>query len=384
MATAVQVPQFGTTVEECIVTRWFTRKGSTVAAGEVIAEIETDKTTFEINAPVDGTVLETFFDEGAVVPVFTNLCVIGSDGESVEGFRPASGAPHASASARAGAHASDGPSTGSGPSRAASRDGETSPKPPDTDIREGGPAAAAAPRSWRPRARRPAADTPSSTRTLIARRMRDSLASTAQYTLHASANATGLTAMRIRAKASPRLAHVTIGDLVAYCTIHALREVPALNAEYKHDEVITHGDVHLGFACDTPRGLLVPVIRHADRLTLAELAHRAKTLAMDAVKGKISPDDLSGATFTISNLGGLGVETFTPVINPPQVAILGVGAIQLKPVRTAGGVEFIDSIGLSLTLDHQAIDGAPGARFLASVKQKIESVELIVSDAFRS
>ncbi len=362
MATAVQVPQFGTTVEECIVTRWFTRKGSTVTAGEVIAEIETDKTTFEINAPVDGTLLEMFFDEGAVVPVFTNLCVIGSDGESVEGFRPASpaGALHASASARGGSRASS---------------GETLPTRPDTHSRESGPAA---PGPWRPRARRrPAAEAASSTRTLIARRMRDSLASTAQYTLHASANATGLTALRTRAKASPQLAHVTIGDLVAYCTIHALREVPALNAEYKHDEVIIRSEVHLGFACDTPRGLLVPVIGNADRLTLAELAHRAKTLATDAVNGKISPDDLSGATFTISNLGGLGVEAFTPVINPPQVAILGVGAIQLKPVRTAGGVDFIDSIGLSLTLDHQAIDGGPGARFLAVVKDKVENVELL-------
>src|SRR5688500_11100824 len=109
MATAVPIPQFGNTVEDCIVTRWFTRKGNSVSTGEVIAEIETDKTTFEINAPVDGTVLETFFEEGAVVPVFTNLCVIGDAGENVESFRPGFVvAPPASASAREESLASSG------------------------------------------------------------------------------------------------------------------------------------------------------------------------------------------------------------------------------------------------------------------------------------
>ena len=100
-----------------------------------------------------------------------------------------------------------------------------------------------------------------------------------------------------------------------------------------------------------------------------------KELTAQAVGGTISVDDLSGATFTVSNLGGLGIESFTPLLNPPQVAILGVNAIQLRPVRRDGRIEFIDAIGLSLTLDHQVIDGAPGARFLKVVKEKIENVE---------
>src|SRR5664280_868500 len=104
---------------------------------------------------------------------------------------------------------------------------------------------------------------------------------------------------------------------------------------------------------------------------------RDRELTGQAVKGAISVDDLSGATFTVSNLGGLGIESFTPVLNPPQVAILGVNAIQLKAVRKGGMVEFIDSIGLSLTLDHQVIDGAPGARFLKVLREKIENVEQI-------
>jgi len=135
--------------------------------------------------------------------------------------------------------------------------------------------------------------------------------------------------------------------------------------------------VHLGFACDTPRGLLVPVVRDAHRMSAGELALRMKELTAQAVQGTISVDDLGGATFTISNLGNLGIESFTPLINPPQVAILGVDAIQLKPVRRNANVEFIDSIGVSLTCDHQIVDGAPGARFLKVLREKIENVETL-------
>src|SRR5262249_54812948 len=148
-------------------------------------------------------------------------------------------------------------------------------------------------------------------------------------------------------------------------------------AEYVDGKFQKHAEVHLGFACDTPRGLLVPVIRNAHKLSIAELARHAKDLAAKAVEAKISPDDLAGATFTVSNLGGLGIESFTPLLKPPQVGILGVGGIQLKPVRKEGMVAFVDSISLSLTCDHQVIDGAPGARFLQVVREKIANVESI-------
>jgi pyruvate dehydrogenase E2 component (dihydrolipoamide acetyltransferase) len=168
---------------------------------------------------------------------------------------------------------------------------------------------------------------------------------------------------------------ININDLVAFCTVQALLAVPELNAEFVDGAVHRHAEVHLGFACDTPRGLMVPVVRNAHQLSAGELSLRMKELAALAVEGKIAVDDLSGGTFTISNLGGFGIESFTPLLNPPQVAILGVNAIQLKPVRRDGRIEFIDSIGLSLTLDHQVIDGAPGARFLKVVREKIAKVE---------
>jgi pyruvate dehydrogenase E2 component (dihydrolipoamide acetyltransferase) len=117
------------------------------------------------------------------------------------------------------------------------------------------------------------------------------------------------------------------------------------------------------------------VVKECQTLTLASLSARVHELAEQAIQGKIAADDLRSATFTVSNLGNLGIEFFTPILNPPQVAILGVNAIQLKAVRKEGGVEFIDSIGLSLTCDHQAIDGAPGARFLKILVQAIEQVD---------
>ena len=183
--------------------------------------------------------------------------------------------------------------------------------------------------------------------------------------------------MRARLKGAPGLPDISINDLVTFCTIEALLEVPALNAEFVDGRIRRHSEVHIGFACDTPRGLLVPVVRNADALCLDELAVRLKELAAQAVAGSIPPDDLAGATFTISNLGGLGIEAFTPLLNPPQVAILGVGAIQLRPVRRNGQIEFLDTIGLSLTCDHQVVDGAPGARFLKTLAGHIENVQLL-------
>jgi pyruvate dehydrogenase E2 component (dihydrolipoamide acetyltransferase) len=382
MATPVEAPKLGNTVEECLVSRWAKHKGDAVAAGDVVAEIETDKATFEVTAPVGGVVLETFFDEGALVPVFTNLFVIGAAGESAEGFRPGGGESQAEAAVER-------------------------PLSVDMSVDAAGTSACATTERISPRARRFArehrvetsavngsgpggrileldlrkiydsASRMSTMRERIARRMRESLSTTAQYTMHAAADARGLLAVRARVKRSASLPDININELVTFCTIEALLEIPDLNAEFSDGRIRKHADIHVGFACDTPRGLLVPVVRDAHTLAIDELAIRMKELAARAVEGKLAPDDLSGATFTISNLGGLGIDAFTPILNPPQVAILGVGAIQLKPVRRGGQIEFIDTIGLSLTCDHQVIDGAPGARFLKVLSARIEQIESI-------
>lgn len=382
MATPVEAPKLGNTVEECLVSRWARHKGDQVAAGDVVAEIETDKATFEVTAPVDGVVLDTFFDEGALVPVFTNLFVIGAPGESAEGFRPGSrveAVVEAVVEAPVRVERSIDPA---GTSASATR---ISPrarrfardqKVEINGVHGSGPGGRILEQDLRKLY--DSASRMSTMRDRIARRMRESLATTAQYTMHASADARGLLAVRARVKRSTSLPDININELVTFCTIEALLEVPDLNAEFSDGRIRKHADIHVGFACDTPRGLLVPVVRDAHTLAIDELALRMKDLAARAVEGKLSPDDLSGATFTISNLGGLGIDAFTPILNPPQVAILGVGAIQLKPVRRGGQIEFIDTIGLSLTCDHQVIDGAPGARFLKVLAAQIEKAESVL------
>ena len=163
---------------------------------------------------------------------------------------------------------------------------------------------------------------------------------------------------------------------MTFCAIRALADCPDLNAEYVDGRMVRHADVHLAFAVDTPRGLLAPVVRGAQRLSIVQLAQAMKRLSGSAISGTIAPDDLSGGTFTVSNLGHLGIESFTPIINAPQVAILGVGALQPKPVRRDGLATVVDVLGLSLTCDHQAVDGAPGARFLQILRARIERLEL--------
>jgi pyruvate dehydrogenase E2 component (dihydrolipoamide acetyltransferase) len=427
MAVAVEIPKLGNTVEECLIGKWLKDEGQTVAAGEPVVEIETDKTSFEVEAPIDGTLLARFFNKGALFPVFTKLFVIGNPGESVEEFRPQAEGARAGSDAvgtetspAQGTHAAgqpvaraaaDAPSSsapwsprarrfadehnfhpqavaGSGPGgRVLENDlralYHASPRVSDAagqGVRNG----AFAPREGSglggmvlaadlgaPESRI------SGVREKIARRLRESLAGTAQYTLNTSADARGLLLLRVRIKASTSAPEININDLMTYCTVQALLEAPHLNVLFVDGTIRQGHGVHIGFACDTPRGLLVPVVHDAQALSAAALAARIKQLSTQAVEGAISADDLSGGTFTISNLGGLGIESFTPVLNPPQVAILGVNAIQLKAVRKAGMVEFIDSIGLSLTLDHQVIDGAPGARFLKILREKIENVEQI-------
>ena len=218
-------------------------------------------------------------------------------------------------------------------------------------------------------------------RKVIAERMLASVQSTAQLTLHASADARAVQNFRARLKASPAelgLTGITINDLLLLAVARTLPRFPAINALFMGDAVHRHKSVHLGIAVDTPKGLLVPVIRHAEQLTLKALSAEAKRLANAAIEGKAKVDELNGGTFTVTNLGNFGIEQFTPVLNLPQVAILGVGNITLKPVPGSSGVEFVPALGLSLTINHQVVDGAPAARFLQALSQALATVDLLV------
>ncbi len=442
MATPVVMPQQGNTVESCIIVAWKKQAGETVAQGEVLCEVETDKALVEVESPASGTLLAVFFDEGAEVPVMTTIAAIGEPGENVDDLRPAGGAapavqppptepaaPPPEPEPPAAVPAGDGESrlkisprartlarqkavaphtlTGSGPGgRIIERDVlaalEARPRmtPLARSMVDSGAYVAPA-RGSGPGGRVTAADltpvapeTPAAPaaevevipvrgiRRLIADRMLESLQTTAQLTLNTSADARAVQDYRRRLKTSPEamgLQNITINDLILFAVSRVLPQYPDLNALFTGEEIHRYRAVHLGMAVDTPRGLMVPVIRHADQLSLKALAQESKRLAAACLENKISPDDLQGGTFTVTNLGSLGIESFTPVLNPPQVAILGVGSIQLKPVQGEDGVQFIPHLGLSLTINHQVVDGAPAARFLQALSQALARFDLLLA-----
>jgi pyruvate dehydrogenase E2 component (dihydrolipoamide acetyltransferase) len=201
-------------------------------------------------------------------------------------------------------------------------------------------------------------------------------------THHSSADARAVLAYRKKCKAAPGEAGVSgisINDAVLYVTVKTLAEFPELNAHWGGDRIVQFGNVHLGLAVDTPRGLIVPVIRYANLMNLKQLSAEAKRLARDCIEGNVDPDTLIGGTFTVSTLGALGIEAFTPVLNTPEVGILGVCNIRPKAVMAGDEVEFIPHMGLSLTFDHRAVDGAPAARFLASLGRKLADFELTLA-----
>ncbi len=227
-------------------------------------------------------------------------------------------------------------------------------------------------------------------RKIIARAMHESLATMAQLTLHSSYDASDVMALRARLKAAGAkglgaeqgfaLAEAvpTFNDIILYAVSRVLSRHPVCNAHYDDEKTTYFRPVHLGVAVDTPRGLMVPTLFHADSLTLAEISTQVRALAAASLEGTINPDLLQGATFTVTNLGTLGVEAFTPVINPPQTCILGVNTITTRVRDEAGQAVPYPSMGLSLTFDHRAVDGAPAARLLKDLVQVLEQFSLFL------
>ena len=219
-------------------------------------------------------------------------------------------------------------------------------------------------------------------RKVISQRMHDSLSSTAQLTLNTSADATALMALRKRFKNSPEemgLTKVTINDLVLFAVSRSLTRYPEINQHFLGDKMVQFENVHLGLAVDTPKGLMVPVVKFADLLSLKGISGETKRLAGACQEGKAGPEDLSGGTFTVTNLGSMGIESFTPVLNAPEAGILGVCTITKTAAEVNGEIRLQPRIGLSLTFDHRALDGAPAAKFLKDVVTTIENIDLALA-----
>ncbi len=437
MAEQVILPRQGQSVETCLILKWKKNEGDPVQEGEILVEVETDKAAFEIESTATGTLLKILHQEGEDVPVLAPLAVIGAPGEDISAAleQEAGEAPVASqgpAAPEAGIAASPGPGTavaavgavssnrtgkiavsprarrmiagsgltpegvlsalpegrGSGPrGRIVEQDvkrvlAETGPvvRPTAEIVAE---ATAAAPSPAATDFPGPVNEIPATgIRKLIAQRMLESLQSSAQYTLHASAQAEALLAFRTKLKNSSQelgLRDITISDLVNFTVTRVLLRYPALNSHFTGEKSLQFERVHLAEAVDTPRGLMVPVIRNASLLSLKQLAGEAARLRRACLEQTVSPDELGGGTFTVSNLGTFGIEGFTPVLNPPQVAILGLGSIQLKPEQDGEQVRFRRYLGLSLTANHQAVDGAPAAQFLRELIVALESFELLLA-----
>ncbi len=443
MATLVIMPRQGQSVESCVITEWKKKKGDNVAVKDVLFSYETDKSSFDEESAAEGILLEVFAEEGDDVPCLNPVCIIGAAGEDIsalvaeakkqlgeegaaESGAAQSGAAEEIQSGEKDQNAKETPSAAASeiPAAAAkSEDGfmRISPRArhlaekTDADLSKAVPtgpmgriierdinslldkgltnAAAAkeepagaenaAPVSAAPVAEYEDVKLPN-IRRVIAKSMHASLSNMAQLTLNATFDASEIMSYRASLKANGEklgMNNITLNDMVLFAVAKTLLGHRDLNANYLDDKDIMRyfSHVNLGVAVDTPRGLLVPTVFCADTLSLNELAARTKSVIKDAQAGTINPDLLRGASFTVTNLGSLGVESFTPVINPPQTGILGVDTITRRVKLVDGKDVFYNAMGLSLTFDHRALDGAPAAKFLKELCANLENFNLLLA-----
>ncbi len=434
MANAIIMPRQGQSVESCIFTEWYKQAGDTIQKGDILFAYETDKASFEQEAEEDGVLLATFCEAGDEIPVLQNIGVIGKEGEDISTFQEGNSSTEdedvqtevveekseqadvkvvlkesvegekikISPRAKKMAEAEVVPFQkleGSGPEgRIIVRDIEaylasvpkTTPLAKEVIKAEGlatpeqgsglGGTVKAADLSTNPVY---ASDFEikklPNIRKLIAKAMHASLQNSAQLTHHLGADARRLLELRKQVKATEGAPNITINDMVCFAVIKALKQFPDANAHFLGDSVKYFNKVHLGLAVDTDRGLMVPAIKNADDLSISGLSSQFKEVAESCRQGSVDPELLSSeaASFTVSNLGNYGVEMFTPVINLPQVAILGVNTIVPRPADLGGGAYgFVPYMGLSLTYDHQALDGGLATRFLKQIAIEIENLTI--------
>ncbi|MGH2460223.1 MAG: dihydrolipoamide acetyltransferase family protein [Chloroflexota bacterium] len=396
MAKEIVMPSLGMFTAEGTLSAWLRTQGARVEAGEPVAEVTTEKTAQELVAPVAG-IIHQVATVGASLPIQGLIGYILAEGE-----RPPMTLANAPATP-AVSSAAPPPSTAPRPGPA----GEIRASPiarrlaaehridlsqvvgsgPDGRIVEAdvlvavarrgaadGPAPSPAPSVAQRRIRERIPLT--GVRRTIAERLRSSLATGAPVTLTREVDAEALVAAR--GQLGERLgAPIPYDALFVKLLATALRERPALNATIENDEIIVLDDIHVGFAVALPSGLIVPVVRDADRRSLAEIAATVRDLSGQARASHLTADDVSGGTVTITNLGASGVDGFTPIINPPQSAILGVGRILARPVVRDGGLVVGQTCVLSLTFDHRVVDGVPAAQLLDGVAKLMNDREFL-------
>lgn len=397
MPLEITVPRLGWSMEEAIFSLWLKKDGETVAPGDPLFTLESDKATQDVEA-IDAGILRLTPDSpqtGDTVKAGQRIAFLLAPGESLDSPQPTPAA----------AQSPSGPSTRTDPTTPAIIPVSSAPEPGASMAVGTTISAAISPRArrlagelgidWtqatptgstgRIRERdirvlaaasqaKPTSSAPASLRQRIAQRLVASLRESAPVTLFTTVDATALVALRSRFKseaAASQLPPPTITDLLLQLTARALKEHPALNVRWESAGPVACEGVHIGLAVDTDAGLLVPVIHHTDRLSLTEIARRTRDLAGHARQRTLTPDQLRGGTFTLTNLGTFGIDHFTPILNPPECGILGVGRIHRRPAVVGDALVPQDQLSLSLTFDHRALDGAPAARFLQTLSHLI-------------
>jgi len=418
----IQMPKLSDTMTEGTLVSWKKKKGDKVSAGEVIAEIETDKATMEWESPEDGTLGEIYVEEGGKVNVGDKIAFIGGEGEeapkkeekpkaepkekpaksekkAVEaGVSPAQEQPgrlppqttdeeaRVKASPVARRVAAElgvdlGSVKGTGP------DGRVT----ETDVRAAAKSKGGAPQKA-PAAAKPSAQSIkagegariqlSGMRKIIAQRLVESLGPVPHFYLTIEINAAPLMAAREELKSAGEgadTAKITVNDFVLKAAVQAAVKVPRVNASFDGDAIVQYADVDLGIAVAIEDGLLTPVIRAAQNKSLREISELVKDLANRARNKRMKPEEFQGGTFTVSNLGGMGIDSFSAVINPPQGFILAVGKVTKVPtIDDCDQIVVGHRMSITMSCDHRVIDGALGAEYLKELRHLLENPALLL------
>lgn len=422
MSTVIEMPKLSDTMSVGTVVKWYKSVGETVANGDILAEIETDKATMELENFDDGVLLKLLASEGDEVEIGKPLAVIGEDGEDVSGFEVTPQEPPAQ---QVSTQATKEPADDSVPSDQETV--EVAPPEVTTESSHTGrifasPLAKKIARERNidlsviqgsgPNGRiikkdvvslsEPSPPKPSSTeittakthtsesrvgrsvpvskmRSVIARRLLESKNTIPHFYLQKEINSEpiGLARKAINetlSQDSSALSKVSINDLILLACAKTILRVPEINSSWSESEITYHGNVHLAFGVAVDDGLVTPVIRNAETLDLRSISESAKSLITKSRSKKLTPDEMSGSTFTVTNLGMFGIDFFSGIINPPNAAILSVGASIAKPIVDKNGtVRPGETMTLGLSCDHRLVDGAIGAKFLASLGSLLEN-----------
>jgi pyruvate dehydrogenase E2 component (dihydrolipoamide acetyltransferase) len=409
MPVEIIMPKMGMSMEEGTVVEWLKKKGDPVKKGDSVVVISSEKIEKEIEAPEDGVLLEILVQQDETVPVGKAIGYIAKKNEKVERNQSTttmqqvnqesaasvetlkrmemiSRKPRVSPAARklakeAGIDLNS--IKGSGPKGRITRaDIQKAIKEKYSDAElQINKQQDIAPVEQKQIKQNPLNQSEvtvkpiTGMRKLIASRMFTSLQQSAQLTIHMRADVTELLKVQKKARAElidEKDVKLTITDFVAKATILALLTQKEMNSLYQDDQIYTYDSVHLGVAVALENGLVVPVISHAEKLSIKQISKKIKELSLRAKVGNLQSEEMKGSTFTISSLGAYGVEFFTPILNPPEVGILGVGSITDTPVFVGDEVQRRSLLPLSLTFDHRVIDGAPASKFLSIIKDYLE------------